>query len=610
MSSICGWLRFDGDAPPEDVVRQMGAALRVHAGQVWKEWPAGPLALGLLEPPLGENPSYDPAVSPDRRFHLWLAGEVFAAPDNFGAMSPEHSRTPAFRAELLREYLRIGEAVFAQLDGEFTAVLWDDAEKTLRVINDRFGGLPFYWAQTPEGFAFAGGVRGVLMAPGVSAEPDREALREALTFGGFRLRDRTNVAAVKMFPAATVGTVKLGEFSLRRYWHWNDIAPVDASVPEAMEQLGALWSRAIDRRLKDARRPGQTLSGGLDSRAILAEAAPKCSSWTAITYGIPGCDDARYAETAARRANAHWVFHPLYSGADPDWLDFRTSLIQQTDGMIQLGDLMHLETLPLQAELLDAHLSGYIGDAVIGPTFNNVATLEQALNSMPYYGDRFGISQADGVAIMSELAKPLDGAPLRFVTFEHKLPQSTNQMSVAWRPFLRVRKPFTDYALFDFAQGLNPASRGDDAIYERWLVSRYPQFFRDIPNQKTGMPILTPRWRVQIERAQRYSWRKFFRPLLNRIGIPARPRLRCYTDDHAEWSKPAVRRRMEATILREGSISCDMFGRKAVEQFLADWFDRGAAAAQAVGAMYVYEAYHRDLAGFLRDRTHVAARGE
>jgi asparagine synthase (glutamine-hydrolysing) len=438
------------------------------------------------------------------------------------------------------------------------------------------------------------------MAPGVSADPDREALREALTFGGFRLGDRTNVAAVKAFPAATIVTVRERKMSMRRYWNWNDIAPVKASIPEAIEQLTVLWSRAIDIRLKGAQRPGQTLSGGLDSRAILAEAAPKCSSWTAITYGIPGCDDARYAEAAARRLNVNWIFHRLYSGTDPDWLDLRSSFIQETDGLIQLGDLMHLETLPLQARLLDTHLSGYIGDAVIGPTFNDIDTLDDALTAMPYYGDRFGIERARAVAMLRELAQPLKNAPLRFLVFDHKLPQSTNRWTAAWRPWFRVRKPFTDYALFDFAQGLQPTMRSEHAIYDRWLLSRYPQLFRDIPNQKTGMPILTPRWRVQIERAQRYSWRKFFRPLLNRIGIPVKPRLRYYTDDERFWSAPSARRRIEDMILRKSSISSEMFGQQTVRAFLSDWFERGAAPAQAVGAMYVYEAYHCDLGEFLR----------
>ena len=204
------------------------------------------LAVGLLELEIaGKRQNYDPAISEDQRFHLWFAGEVFDAPANYRLASPEASRSREFRGELLRQYLQVGEAAFTNLDGEFNAIIWDKHEGVLRIINDRFGGLPLYWAQSPSGFAFAAGVRGVLMAPGVSANPDRDALREALTFGGFRLRDRTNIADVKMFPGATIGTVRDRRFTTRRYWNWNDIAPVKTSVDDAIDRLGAFMRRHL-----------------------------------------------------------------------------------------------------------------------------------------------------------------------------------------------------------------------------------------------------------------------------------------------------------------------------------------------------------------------------
>ena len=67
---------------------------------------------------------------------------------------------------------------------------------------------------------------------------------------------------------------------------------------------------------------------------------------------------------------------------------------------------------------------------------------------------------------------------------------------IAWRPWLRVRKPFVDYAFFDFCQGLPADVRVEGRLHERWLHAMYPRAFA-IPNQKTGMPILTAGWRVR-----------------------------------------------------------------------------------------------------------------
>jgi asparagine synthase (glutamine-hydrolysing) len=236
-------------------------------------------------------------------------------------------------------------------------------------------------------------------------------------------------------------------------------------MPQLIEEAHDLWRQAIHRRLTGAKRPGQTLSGGLDSRAILPEASRQTPCWTAITYGLAGCDDACFAQHAAEAMGVTWVFHPLYSGRDPDWLDRCTSYIQQTDGLIQLVDLMHLETLPLQAELLDVHLSGYIGDAVSGPTFNTVTSSEDVVIKMPYYGTQLGMDWETALARGRELVASLGKATARFALFEHKLQQSTNRWAAAWRPWLRVRKPFVDYAFFDFCQGLPTVVRGKQAFY-------------------------------------------------------------------------------------------------------------------------------------------------
>jgi hypothetical protein len=336
----------------------------------------------------------------------------------------------------------------------------------------------------------------------------------------------------------------------------------------------------------------------LDSRAILAEASPTVPSWTAITYGIVGCDDARYAQRAAEATNATWVFYPLYSGRNPDWLERRTSFIQQTDGLIDLVDLMHLESLALQGHLLDVNLSGYIGDAVIGPTFNYVNGPEDVLGALPYYGTSLGLGFTAARSIVEDLISELDGASPRYILFEHKLPQSTNRMSSAARPWVRVRKPFLDYAFFDFCQRLPSTVRGRWNLRERWLRSRYPGCFAVIPNQKTGMPALTPDWRIGIERGTRVVWRTI-QPVLARLKVPARPRVRDYHADAFFWRTAGSRARIEDTILRSGSLCCEILGREAVTAVVRDWFERLAAPTQVIGALYVYETYHRDLAGHL-----------
>jgi asparagine synthase (glutamine-hydrolysing) len=600
VSLLCGWVPVDGTAETCSVAASMGRALRTHPDQAWSEWSLPGLSVGLLEvTTVNPQDLHKPAVTPDGRYHLWMVGEVFGSTGLIGVAEPGDTSTIAFRQTLLGSLLKYGAKTIAHLDGEYLIVLWDGRERILTLLNDRFAGAPLYWARSGAGFAFASGVRGVLMAPGVPTDFDPEAIREAVTFGGFRLGDRTNVAAVKMVPGASMITVRKASPSFSRYWKWGDIPTQPRrALRELIEQAHHLWQQTIRQRLRASVQPGQTLSGGLDSRAILAEAARLAPRWTAITYGVPRCDDARYAQRAAEAMGATWVFNPLYKGRNSHWLDDRTSYIQQTDGLIQLVDLMHLESMPLQAQLLDLHVSGYGGDAICGTTYDEIRDAESYLANMPFYGTPIGWSWSRALDWAKEVIRKLDGAPMRLAVFDHKYPQAIHRNYQAPTMRLTVRKPFTAYPVFDFFEGVDESARSQH-LYERMLRTHYPECFANIPNQKTGLPILSPGWLLQIERMRRLAWRQL-QPRLARLSPYIRPRIRYYHADEIFWRVPDARTRIEGTILRPSSLVCEILGRAAVSQLVSSWFDRLAAPTQVIGALYVYEAYHRDLAAHLR----------
>jgi len=453
-----------------------------------------------------------------------------------------------------------------------------------------------YVVSSPLGTAFGGGVRGVLMAPGVSAEPDLQAIREAVTFGGYRLGGRTNIRHIEMMPPASVVHMTPTTVTTKRYWTWAELRDGDATDDrELLEQTRALWSVAISRRLEGARLPGLTLSGGLDSRAIVAEASHQQQQLRAVTYGVPHADDVRIAERVARAAAAEWELFPLYADG---WLERRTNRIHETDGLMDLVDLMHTEALERLPSAFDVLLSGYVGDAVVGSTLYFSGDPRDFLKTMPYYGGALSLPYDDALSLAEQLIQTTPG-PARFAPYEHKLPQSTNRITAAARPYAIVRRPFVDYQFFEMCQRIPAAWRADHGWRECWLVSTYPEYFAGIPNQQTGVPAQASNVRWQVTRAARFAWRRVLRGA-HELGIPVVVPERSYHPDDRNWSKAAERSRIETTILRNGSISCDVFGRARVESTLCDFFEQGAGAVQVIGALYVFEHYHQSLADSLR----------
>jgi asparagine synthetase B (glutamine-hydrolysing) len=598
---LFGW--FSADTRGTAVVLEsMAAALRVNAAEQVACWTVGMVGVGLLERPVAhEQFSREPARRADGSC-LWMTGEAFDWPSHGGIGGAAESRTLAFRSRLLEAITAEGPRAIADLDGEYQIALWSPGSRSLFLLNDRFAALPMYVTSSRRGTAFGGGVRGVLMAPGVTAEPDPQAIREAVTFGGYRLGRRTNVRHIEMTPPATVVHVTPETVTTKRYWTWAELKDGDATDGrELLEHTRTRWSAAMSRRLGGARHPGLTLSGGLDSRAIAAEASRQQQRLRALTYGVPDADDVRIAARVARAGDADWEFSPLYADG---WLDRRTDRILETDGLMDLVDLMHTEVLERLPSAFDVLLSGYVGDAVVGSTLYFAGAPHDFLNTMPYYGGTLSLPHDEALSLADALIQATPG-PARFAPYEHKLPQSTNRITAAARPYAIVRRPFVDYQFFELCQRIPAAWRANHGWRERWLVSTYPNYFARIPNQRTGVPVQASRVRWQMTRATRFAWRQVLRGV-RAVGMSVAVPERSYHPDDRFWAKPDERSRIEATILRNGSISCDIFGRAPVESTLRDFFERGAGPVQVIGALYVFEHYHQSLANsLLRAKAHV-----
>jgi asparagine synthase (glutamine-hydrolysing) len=593
---LFGWLAADIAETPA-VLASMTAALRTTAEERAAVWTLGALGIGMLERPTpAADESRDPARSSDGRC-VWMSGEAFDWPSHGGIHSAAESRGHAFRARLLEALMARGPEAIRDLDGEYQIAFWNPSTRTLMLLNDRFAALPLYVGASVQGTAFAGGVRGVLMGPGITADPDLDAIREAVTFGGYRLGARTNVRSVRMVPPASVVSISSGGTTTTRYWSWSELHDGDATDRrELMEEMRSTWAAAVAKRLEGSQAPGLTLSGGLDSRAILAEATRQGRSLAALTYGVPHSDDVQIAARAAHAAGAPWELYPLYANG---WLERRTSRILETDGLMDLVDLMHTEPFDRMPERFDVYLSGYVGDAVAGSTLFFVDRPEDLLASMPYYGGTLALSHAEALARAEEAIGSVPGAP-RFASYEHQLPQSTNRITAAARPFATVRRPFVDYRFFEASQRIPPAWRANHAWREQWLVSTYPEYFARIPNQQTGVPPQSSRLRWQVTRAARYGWRRVLR-MADAAGLPVRVPERSYHPDNRYWTRPAERAVIEGTILRTGSLSCDVFGRDRLRATLRAFFDTGAAPVQVIGALYVFEQYHQTLGASLAD---------
>ena len=194
-----------------------------------------------------------------------------------------------------------------RLIGDFAIVVWDAMRRQLFLARDVFGLRPLLYRTFNDGFWWASEVQALARLGDASVNDGMVA--EYL--GGMRSETETLVHDVFRVPRASLLVLDhSGTVRVTRYWTPRVSAVRRFSGDdEAVEEFRSLFSRAVSSRLRAVGPVALTLSGGLDSSLVAAEAASLHRAGSAalvhaFTLALPGhtSDESPYAQEVARHA--------------------------------------------------------------------------------------------------------------------------------------------------------------------------------------------------------------------------------------------------------------------------------------------------------------------
>lgn len=260
-----------------------------------------------------------------------------------------------------------GDVAIADVDGDFNLCLVHQDTGEMSLLTSRHGSRHLYYVATADFVAFSPHLAclATLVAPAV--EP--LALQEMFNFG-YIGGDRSMLRGVRLLPGATALIVADGHWSLDTYWeprYVNGSEDGADSFDDLVDEAGACLQSAIDLYLERFPRVAVPISGGLDSRAILAFAGKRRADLQA--YHCAWYDgEARIARQLAATAGATWHEY------DPLRFDFARILeegARLTEGNIHCHQFWFQ---PLASDLgdggqTDIVLDGYLMDVFFGDTF-------------------------------------------------------------------------------------------------------------------------------------------------------------------------------------------------------------------------------------------------
>jgi asparagine synthase (glutamine-hydrolysing) len=174
----------------------------------------------------------------------------------------------------------------AGLNGRFHGLVVDRRQNTAVLFNDRFGMSRLYYHESPDAWYFAAEAKAILAARPELRKLDAESLGEFLTCGCV-LENRSLFKDVNVLPAASAWVFRDGALERKRAYfqprEWEEQPVLD---PESYyEKLRRVFARNLPRYFTARERIGFSLTGGLDTRMIMAWHKPRPSSLPCYTFG-------------------------------------------------------------------------------------------------------------------------------------------------------------------------------------------------------------------------------------------------------------------------------------------------------------------------------------
>ena len=297
MSIFAGvYARRAGQQVPPQLAQQLRAAMSRHpedAGRVQDYTDGRALLLTLDVGALGGTGAY----ADDGRV-------AFAA----GAplLQPAASAEPLARDDSVAALARAigGDEALRACRGTYCAVVYEIAEQRLHLITDKSGVRPVYCWISPDYLVFATALRIIEAVSFCKKTLNMQGIAESSCFG-FPLGDRTPYDNVISMLAGEHLAAEGEQLRRPRYWRWDEPMTPAAPGPGPHERLYRSFQQAVRIRLGADRSTASFLSGGLDSRVIVAELRHAGASVFTANYAPAGSQDQVLGKMISDRLGTH-----------------------------------------------------------------------------------------------------------------------------------------------------------------------------------------------------------------------------------------------------------------------------------------------------------------
>src|SRR3989344_789260 len=171
-----------------------------------------------------------------------------------------------------------------KLIGMFAFVIWDSKKKALFIARDRLGKKPLFYRQNKDKFIFASEIKSILKDKTIKIKANYNSLRQLVDYG-YHLGNDTLIEGIKELLPGHFLVFSNGRLKIKKYWEIKaDIG--DESIDYYAACIRKLLEDSVKKRLMSDVPLGATLSGGIDSSAIVAIMSKLTDNIRTFTIGF------------------------------------------------------------------------------------------------------------------------------------------------------------------------------------------------------------------------------------------------------------------------------------------------------------------------------------
>ncbi len=495
--------------------------------------------------PAADEPTCGAGVATSEGHVLAWTGDLLV-PDDWRDGQHGRHEPRMIGTAVLRRLARRGLDCLAEVDGSFCGAWYDPRADRWQIFNDKLGLIPVFWT-SQRGRDVIGPTPDAVRI-GAQAPPALwdEGLTDLLRTGNM-VDDRTLIRGVRWLIGGHVLTRTPQGLQPRCYWEFRHLPVAETDVGRLVDSAAEVLERCV-RRQADTRSPLLLgLSGGMDSRCILAAAHATGRVPFCFTTGTAVSEDVRFAPRVARAAGAahQWLPYEPREAVEP-----LMGLIRRTQGLHSARHLAAAAMIPrwLEARRPCVLLEGYLMGALAGV---HLPDARDMLPDRPPHQWAWACARLHGggrIEAVDDLLRP-DLARSSFERWAERIDRRFRQAQVddpvrkaefvvvagrsgrndvigTWMltPHAVLRCPGSDRAMLDWYAAAPPDLLRGKRFHMELIRRRYPRFARAQRASYDGLPLTTDAWSRnwcwQKEKLFR-AWARLRHPWTREVGLGA-----------------------------------------------------------------------------------------